>query len=134
MKKRLFVGLLAFFALSLLCVMSFSPSAEAKAKIRYHVDHVRLYSPGQATIEGHFTNDGDSTGYVKWVDLDLTITATNKQQMWAGVGIRHYVEQKVPAYGIVHYNYILKNAGIPEYHKKYNWKSHTNTQWSNKAG
>ncbi|ORT99324.1 hypothetical protein D081_2053 [Anaerovibrio sp. JC8] len=133
MRKFLFAGMLAVFV-SLLCLTSFSSSAEAKAHIRYHLDHVHLNSAGEAYIEGHFTNDGDTTGYVKWFDTDLSIVADNGQLMWADEGIRHYLDEEVPAYEIVHYDFIIYNEDIPEYHGRYTWKSHTNTHWEGGAG
>ncbi|WP_295916804.1 hypothetical protein [Anaerovibrio lipolyticus] len=134
MKKRLFMGLLAFFTLTVLCFTTFSSSAEAKAQIRYRVDHVYLNTPGEATIEGHFTNDGDTTGYVKWFDIDLTLTADNGQQMWADSGIRHYVEMAVPAHDVVGYTFYIQNPYIPEYHHNFRWRYNTNTHWEGRAG
>lgn len=109
-------------------------SAAAKQHIRYSVDHVYLNTPGEATIEGHFTNDGDMTGYVKWVDLDLTLTADNGQQMWAYSGIRHDVNIEVPANKYVNYTIYVQHKNIPEYHKRFKWKANTNTHWSTSAG
>ena len=134
MKKRLFMGLLAFFALSLLCLTTFSSSAEAKPHIVYHVEHVYLYSPGEATIEGYFVNEGDTDGYAKWVDLDLTLIADNGQEMWSDSGIRHYLDIRVPAYEYVDYTYYVQNSDLPEYYGKVGFRSHTNTHWSTGAG
>ncbi len=108
-------------------------STEAKAQIRYRVDHVYLNTPGEATIEGHFTNDGDMTGYAKLVELDLTLTADNGQQMWAYSGIRHDVNIEVPANKYVNYTYYVQHKNIPEYHKRFKWKANTNTHWSTSA-
>ncbi|WP_027406603.1 hypothetical protein [Anaerovibrio sp. RM50] len=134
MKKRLFIGLFAFFVMSLLCITTLSPSAEAKPHIVYHVEHVYLQTPGEATIEGYFVNEGDTDAYAKWVDLDLSLTADNGQLMWSDSGIRHYLDIEVPAYEYVYYTYYIQNDDIPEYHQRFTWKSHTNTHWSTSAG
>lgn len=110
------------------------PITPSSQHIRYSVDHVYLNTPGEATIEGHFTNDGDMTGYVKWVDLDLTLTADNGQQMWAYSGIRHDVNIEVPANKYVNYTIYVQHKNIPEYHKRFKWKANTNTHWSTSAG
>jgi|GEM_PF-644115 len=108
-------------------------SAEAKPNIRYHVEHVYLNSPGVATIEGYFANDGDIDGYAKLVELDLALTADNGQQMWAYSGIRHDVNIEVPANKYVNYTYYVQHKNIPEYHKRFKWKANTNTHWSTSA-
>ncbi|MBP3231454.1 MAG: hypothetical protein J6M33_04090 [Anaerovibrio sp.] len=132
--KKMLLGLFTVLAVSMLCMITFSQSVEAKPQIRYHVEKIQLDSPGEATIVGHFSNDGDETGYVKWMDLDLTLIADNGQQMWADTGIRHYVEKMVPAYEMVHYTFYIQNGDIPEYQKKFRWKCHSNTHWEKNAG
>ncbi|KHM52339.1 hypothetical protein NZ47_05420 [Anaerovibrio lipolyticus] len=109
-------------------------STEAKPNIRYHVENVYLNSPGVATIEGYFANDGNIDGYAKLVELDLTLTADNGQQMWAYSGIRHDVNIEVPANKYVNYTYYVQHKNIPEYHKRFKWKATTNTHSSTKAG
>ena len=127
--------LLAFFAFAVLCAAVFPLSASAKPHILFHVEHVYLNDPGEATVVGYFENDGDRTAYVKWTELDLTITADNGQQMWADTGIHHELDLEVPAGDFVDYTFYIQNPDIPEYHGRYHWRtSNCRTHWNVNAG
>ncbi len=127
--------LFAFFVFALLCAAAFPTAALARPVIKFSVEHVHLHEAGEAEIVGYFENSGDQGAYVKWTELDLTLTADNGQEMWSDAGIRHYVDDfYVPAGEYIAYTYYVQNPDIPEYHGKYRWRTHTNTHWEKAAG
>lgn len=133
--KRLLSALTVLMMMAVMWAAFMPQEAAAKPHILFHVRHVRLNSPGEATIEGYFANDGDTTAYAKWVQFDLTLKADNGQVMWQDYGIRHYMDVKVPAYSTVDYTFYIHNSDIPEYHKRFTWRTHNNkTHWSKSAG
>ena len=82
----------AFFVFSLLCAAAFPQAALARPVIKFHVQHVYLETPGEATLVGYIENSGDEGAHVKWTDIDLTLIADNGQQMWSDTGIRHEID------------------------------------------
>ena len=134
MKKSVF-RFFAFAVFAMLCTMLLPQAAEAKPHILYHVEHVYLNDPGEATIVGYFQNDGDRKAYVKWTEFDLTLTADNGQQMWADTGIRHDLDLEVPAGESVEYTFFIQNPDIPEYHGRFRWRTRNcRTHWDVNAG
>lgn len=133
--KALTLRLLALIALALFCAVALPQGAEAKPHIKFSIERVHMRQAGQVEIVGYFENTGDQGAYVKWTELDITLIASNGQQMWADTGIRHYVNDiYVPAGGYKAYTYRVKNPDIPEYHGKYRYRCHTNTHWGKAAG
>lgn len=133
--KSLTLRLLAVMALALVWAIALPQGAEAKPQIKFTIEHVYLHTAGEAEIVGYFENSGDQGAYVKWTDLDLTLTADNGQEMWSDYGIRHYVEDiYVPAGEYIAYTYYVQHPDIPEYHGKYRYRYHTNTHWEKAAG
>lgn len=133
--KSLISRLLAVMVLTLIWATAFPQGAEARPIIKFSVEHVYLRSAGEVEIVGYFENSGDTGAYVKWTELDLTLTADNGQEMWSDAGIRHYVDDiYVPAGEYIAYTYYVQNPDIPEYHGKYRFRTHTSTHWEIAAG
>lgn len=126
----------AFFVFAVLCAAVFPTSALAKPLIKMRIEHVYLHEAGEAEIVGYFVNEGDQGAFVKWTELDLTITADNGQQMWSDSGIRHYLDEDiyVGPDEYVAYTFYVQNPDIPEYHGHFRWQTHTNTHWEKAAG
>ena len=127
-----FLSLLAF---AVLCSAFFSaPSAEAKPNISYHVTNVVLETPGEATIEGYFTNEGTTSAYVKCLAFDLVLTGNDGQQLWADYGVEHYIDVFVPAHKSVDYTFYIRSSGLPLYDGNFTWDFKHRIQWDTAAG
>ncbi len=81
--------LFAFLVLALLCTAVLPSAAQAKPVIKFQIEHVYMHHAGEVEIVGYFENSGDQGAYVKWMDIDLTLIASNGQQMWSDTGILH---------------------------------------------
>lgn len=133
--KPLLSRFMALLAFAVLCSAFFSaPSAAAKPNITYHVTNVILETPGEATIEGYFTNDGSTSAYVKCLEFDLVLTADDGQQLWADYGIEHYIDVFVPAHKSVDYTFYLRNTALPLYDGDFTWNFRYSIQWDTAAG
>ena len=125
----------AFFVFSLLCAAAFPQAALARPVIKFHVQHVYLETPGEATLVGYIENSGDEGAHVKWTDIDLTLIADNGQQMWSDTGIRHEIDDYYIAPGeSMEYTVYIQNPDIPEYHQKFRWRFNSSTHWEKAAG
>ncbi len=134
--KRFLSRFLAFFAVAVLFAAFNPQNAGAAAHILWHTEHVYLNTPGEATVEGYFVNDGDGAGTVSWIEFDLILTADNGQQMWSDTGISHYPDgiEVLPG-DYVAYTFYIQNPDIPEYHGHYRWRTTNNrTHWQNAVG
>ncbi|MBQ4404690.1 MAG: hypothetical protein IJT47_05310 [Selenomonadaceae bacterium] len=129
------VRFFSLLAVAVLCTVAFSATASARPEIHYKIDNVYLPTPGEATIEGHFENNGDTDAYAKWVEFDLILTADNGQQMWADYGIKHNFDIYIPAYSSIEYTFYIQHPDIPEYHNSFNWQyKRMRTHWDTSAG
>ena len=125
----------SFLALAAFCSMIFSATAAARPNIAYHVDNVSFVQ-GEATISGYFENTGDTDAYAKWFKFDLILTADNGQQMWAGYGIFHELDDiYVPANSAIEYTFYVQDPDIPEYYGDFYWQvENERTHWDTSAG
>ena len=127
--------LFACLVFTLLCTAILPSAVQARPVIKFQIEHVYMHHAGEVEVVGYFRNSGDQGAYVKWMDIDLTLIASNGQQMWSDTGIRHYVKDVyVPAHKYVAYTCYIQNPGIPEYHGKYRHRWHSKTHWEKAAG
>ncbi len=136
--KSFTVKALAVFVFALLCAAVFPTAAQASPSnpgIGFVVENVVLNKRGEAEITGYFLNPDDHGEYAKWIDLNLTLIATDGQEMWSGAGFRHPVNDiYVASYERVAYTFRVRNPDIPEYHDDFRVRWHTDTVSGKNAG
>lgn len=110
--KPLLSRFMALLAFAVLCSAFFSAPTAAKPNIACHVTNVILETPGEATIEGYFTNDGTTSAY----------------------GIEHYIDIFVPVHKSVDYTFYLRNTELPLYDGNFTWNFRHSIQWDTAAG